>query len=546
MEDAIGLYEEAAKELAVTQTSFDEAEKRLKQEQESSATGNVDTLTMLEAAQSLLHRHDVVETCPLCESPEKAAELKSQLAERIEKLSALSKANTDKNSQSQKHKAQQTAYDQRKNDCRTIAANLATAVDSETFPQGVGKSEKLPTDVEELKPWLNEASPQVEAWRKHRDNLQDSVKFRKALRSAVDQYKSNMDERIKAEQHLPLMEGALTVCVEERQTFTDGIMGEIAQTVGELYEKVHPGEGLEKIALPLDPNRRASLNLHAEFAGQNVMPQAYFSQSHLDTLGLCVFVALALRQTPENKILILDDVLGSIDEPHVERVIQMIYEVSQKFQHAIVTTHYRPWKERFRWGKLKPEQACQFVELKGWSFNEGMREVSSIPEVARLKKLLKEDDLDNQSIVAKAGVVLEAILDHLTLKYECNMPRRASGKYTIGDLLNAISSKLREALVIETRVSGEDGSVQHEKTLLKPILDKIASIAEARNAIGAHFNELSFDLLDSDSIVFSTSVVDLFDTVVDPEHGWPDNQKSGSYWRNSGDTRRLHPLKKPS
>jgi hypothetical protein len=38
----------------------------------------------------------------------------------------------------------------------------------------------------------------------------------------------------------------------------------------------------------------------------------------------------------------------------------------------------------------------------------------------------------------------------------------------------------------------------------------------------------------------------LVDALTHPEHGWPSNDKSGSYWRNSADSRRLHPLKKPS
>ena len=42
----------------------------------------------------------------------------------------------------------------------------------------------------------------------------------------------------------------------------------------------------------LDPDRRASLELRASFSDLDATPQAYFSQSHLDTLGLCVFQAL--------------------------------------------------------------------------------------------------------------------------------------------------------------------------------------------------------------------------------------------------------------
>jgi hypothetical protein len=74
----------------------------------------------------------------------------------------------------------------------------------------------------------------------------------------------------------------------------------------------------------------------------------------------------------------------------------------------------------------------------------------------------------------------------------------------------------------------------------------LLKIAQARNVIGCHFNAIAFDLLDSDAIKFGTEVLALVDAIVDPEAGWPKSDKSGSYWATSGETRRLHPLKKPA
>jgi len=149
---------------------------------------------------------------------------------------------------------------------------------------------------------------------------------------------------------MPRLKRALEVVESERKKYADKILHDIADDVSRLYEKVHPGEGLNKISLDLDPVRRASLEIAADFQGQQgAPPQAYFSDSHLDTLGLCVFLALARRETPGEAILVLDDVLGSMDEPHVERLIEMLYEKAGKFRQSIITTHYRPWREKFRW-----------------------------------------------------------------------------------------------------------------------------------------------------------------------------------------------------
>src|SRR3546814_15959198 len=112
----------------------------------------------------------------------------------------------------------------------------------------------------------------------------------------------------------------------------------------------------------------------------------------------------AEREAPENKLLVLDDVLGSVDEPHVDRIIEMIYDVISKFRHCVVTTHYGPWRHKYRWGWLKNGQ-CQFVELSRWSLRQGMSHSRSVPEAARLRALLSDPSPDPPAICAKSGVI---------------------------------------------------------------------------------------------------------------------------------------------
>jgi hypothetical protein len=325
------------------------------------------------------------------------------------------------------------------------------------------------------------------------------------------------------------------------------VLAKIAGEVGRIYEEVHPGEGLNKISLELDPSKRASLSIGASFCGQaGAQPQAYFSDSHLDTLGLCVFLALAAMEGAESTILVLDDVLASVDEPHVERLIEILYAEALKFRHCVITTHYRPWKQKLRWGWLQNGQ-CQFVELNRWSSQTGMTLIANLPEVERLRVLLGDVPPDPQSVCAKAGVILEAALDFLTQLYECSVPRRPNHQYTLGDLLPSINKKLRESLRVEVKTGVEaNGTGIYESRSLTPILDELTRIAQARNIFGCHFNMLSFEFLDSDAVGFGQQVLLLMDTLTDADAGWPRSAKSGSYWATAGESRRLHPLKQPS
>jgi len=506
-----------------------------------------DALNVLVAGDAYIGVHPNVAECPLCESAENAAGLGAAIKSRLAKLETLQASTLE-------WRKQHGLFDSAKQALQQAESDYVTAVNTFAAAQGghawkadvVLPSEAAPTDSLGLTAWLTTNAAIAETWATVDVAWRDESQSRAQTKTVLERFQSNTARVKELNALIPKVDDALLQCVEERKAFSDGIMSDIAQKVGELYDLVHPGEGLNKIALELDPKKRSSLELKAQFSGKNAPPQAYFSQSHLDTLGLCVFLALALRDQPEATILVLDDVLSSVDEPHVERVIGMIYEVSTKFQHTIVSTHYRPWREKFRWGLLKPDQVCQFVELTAWSLSHGLTLSGSIPEIGRLKTLLGENPPDVQSITGKAGVILESLLDFLTLKYGCAVPRRPGGIHTLGDLLPAINGKLLAALKVESLDHSAGTPPAISAIELKPILDEITKIAAARNVIGAHFNPNAFDLYPTDGINFAKHVEKLADALICPDHGWPTKDKSGTHWANGGETRRLHPLKKPA
>jgi hypothetical protein len=504
-------------------------------------------LDLLKAAQTHFHKHPNPAVCPLCESSEKAAGLAEEVNRRIQSQGAYNKLEAAKHTVAVKAKALEVANQRladASNDAMTDAATLTTYCNSGELPQGVDcPSLPVPGDISKWAPWIQVNQQKRTAWEDASNACVADRKFIDTLRTSLATLKANKKGAKELETLVPRIKEAAELVAEQRKKFTDDILTAISVRVGELYEAIHPKEGLNKIVLALDAGKRASLEIATEFGGKkDAPPQAYFSDSHLDTLGLCVFLALAERDAPEDNLLVLDDVLGSVDEPHVERIIGMIYDVLQKFRHAIITTHYRPWREKFRWGVLKPDQTCHFVELGKWAFDKGISVSGAmIPEIARLKTLLTDQNPDVQAITGKAGVILEALLDFITLQYGCAVPRKQGNAYVLSDLLHAVNGKLLAALKVETLAGGQVTAIAE----IKPVLDEIGKIAQARNVMGAHFNSMAFDLYPADGIKFAKLVEQLSDALVCPEHGRP-TKDTGSYWKNGGDTRRLHPLKKPS
>lgn len=537
-------------QFAAAQAAQSQARNELGALQDSVTSDYLGVLDLLKAAQAHFHKHPNPTVCPLCESSEKVAGLADEVNRRIQSQGLYGKLEAAKNTLAAKNAAVLLAQ-QRVDDAMKAAADDAAAFASycngAELPADVATPKgSVPADMAEWATWIAGQQDQRSQWVSASDACVADKKFVGTLRTSLEALAANEESAKELEALVPRLQKTLDLIERERKKFTDAALNAISTRVGELYEAIHPGEGLNKIALALEEGKRASLEIATEFAGKpDAPPQAYFSDSHLDTLGLCVFLALAERDTPEERMLVLDDVLGSVDEPHVERIIEMIYDAVSRFRHCIVTTHYGPWRHKYRWGWLKNGQ-CQFVELSSWSLHNGISQSRSIPEAERLRAMLGDATPDHQAICAKAGVILEAILDFLTQLYECSVPRKASGAYTLGELLAAIDSKLRKNLRVEHKHEDPAGAITYNSRALEPHLVELARIAQVRNVMGCHFNALSFDLLDSYALAFGAEVLALADSLIDHEVGWPRNGKSGSYWATAGETRRLHPLRKPS
>lgn len=505
-------------------------------------------IALLEAAKDHLAKHPAPAECPLCEGTDRVGDLAGRVDERLLAFQTLRDAKARAQTASQRVlKAEQDLQSARVG-AEAHAEKLRACLDSRAGSVDFDlPSDPLPADAEDWTVWLAGTSHLPDRWRAAGTEREDAKKFVGTLKRALATHAENLAIEKEMGALIPHLQRTLEIVAEERRTFTDDILKEIASEVGTLYDVVHPGEGLHAITLQLDPEKRSSLEIGVTFGGRSgTPPGAYFSDSHLDTLGLCVFVALAARDRPGETILVLDDVVGSVDEPHVDRLIEMLYDVAKKFRHCVMTTHYGPWRHKFRWGWLKNGQ-CQFVELTKWSLTKGLTITHSVPDLERLDKLLADSVPDPQLIVAKAGVILEAALDFLTVHYNCSAPRKHGGDYTLGELLPAVDGKLRSALRVEVaHVDDATGAVSYSDHPLGPFFDGLTRIAQTRNVVGCHFSQISFDLLDSDALEFATLVLELMKLLTDGEAGWPKNGKSGSYWATAGETRRLHPYKKPS
>lgn len=512
-------------------------------------------LTLLQDAKIYLSSDEEINKCPVCENPMvKAAVIKS-LTTQIEAMSTLDKASKDLQNTSR-------AYDK-------FEAVLNNAINHlhiqlKTYHSSISKyAQKVPEIIPFVNGISDDASLNYELYLNNSKPLQD---LHIRITSSANLKKKTIDQHTFIKnQHLAILQNtikvnklsalfkaakdALDIVETARKDFYDNELLSISSEVEQMYQKIHPSEGLGGIRLFLNPKYKSSLELQADFHGQKgITPQSVYSESHLDTLGICIFLALAKKYSYGKTILVLDDVVMSVDENHLDRFIQLLHDEADHFAHIIITTHYRPWKDRYR-NNRAPASNVHFMELRGWSPENGIRIFNGKIALDELQTMLKDPaSFHRENIASASGRILENLLDFITIKFGCRLPRKPKNDYMLSELLDGLSANLLKHCKIQHLTADSTGSytVIGNEVLIKPIIDSLKSLKAVRNQVGAHYQFDGSLVSDKDVEDLGKETVALAELLVCPISGsLPDRNITGAYWQTKTGTIRLYPLSEP-
>jgi|GEM_PF-1605492 len=250
-----------------------------------------------------------------------------------------------------------------------------------------------------------------------------------------------------------------------REAAIQAVFTHISGTVIDYYKRLHDfGEGPESsecTALELKPTSRAAaggLRLAIQFLGlaDSKDPRAFLSEGHLDSLGLCLFLAAVRIFNPPGSLLVLDDVLTSIDKEHRRRVGVLLYSEFQDHQ-IILTTHDEHWNDLLStsaraWGL---QDRWRYIKLEGWNVETGP--VLSVVESSWtfIDENLTEPNYRN--LGGPFRLVIEDFMKRCAAEIELKVKFKTDGKYTAGDFVTVgIQDKIRDKLI---RLDGENETV---------------------------------------------------------------------------------------
>jgi hypothetical protein len=149
------------------------------------------------------------------------------------------------------------------------------------------------------------------------------------------------------QQSLELVYGAF---VNRQKEALDLLISRLSSDIDDFYQFMNPNEEIRHIQFATieKDDELTGLTIQFEFCNKmTAPPHKYFSESHLNCLGVAFFLASVKAFNKVNRFVILDDVISSFDSTHRKRFADMLNERFSQYQ-LIVLTHEPTWFEYMR------------------------------------------------------------------------------------------------------------------------------------------------------------------------------------------------------
>ncbi len=224
------------------------------------------------------------------------------------------------------------------------------------------------------------------------------------------------------------------------------IYGTIQDDISRFYDVLHPGELHGDLQLVLPEGRRASTELRIRaFGERDEDPRAFTSEGHLDSLGLCIFLAFVKQFAVDCPLVALDDVVMSIDSSHRGRVAELLLREFTDYQ-LIITTHDDIWLDELERHQRAFGADGRFVNLRilRWSLEEGPIVRSYRPRWQRIEDKLKE--VDKTGAANDGRQYLEWILFEICAATKASVELEKDGRYDVGHLQDPARIRLKKLL----------------------------------------------------------------------------------------------------
>jgi len=433
---------------------------------------------LLAALKAVEAKHDLRQ-CPVCEQDIQATALAAKLRARVASLKEVSACRADADFIAQ---AWTTFFDQ------FADLERAAGLDRElggVRPTGRGLLRSLAQDSELALTMLR----RKETLAKHIEtelgklapvgsqspiaSLSAALSQTRKTRAALERLEPELERARVVAKKLKAIEKAIS---DARKRVAEQMLQALSSLVSEFYGAVHPDETTGAPSIEVQRQGSGTAFLRGLFQGRPIKdPRLVYSDGHLDTVGICIFLALRRSLADaggarDPKLLVLDDIILSIDMGHAERLLHLIRD--RFADHQVLLLSHNDLFMRYAHRIL---HKAKRLDIVGWSLESGPRLSPHISHVEELREKLQSCG-SPRSLASTLGLVLDELLHDCCKGFAVKLPF-GRNDLTIAEYVGPLRKKLKDL--------AKSGLVPS----LEPVFARMGEPEFFRNAIGAHFNE---------------------------------------------------------
>jgi energy-coupling factor transporter ATP-binding protein EcfA2 len=397
-------------------------------------------LSFFRGALAVLSSPDEDGHCPLCGQKADRKELARSVRASVEELEALSREREEALERVRESLEVLQSAAERRASLRARARALG--VELPEVPEVPSDLGGAPSFLSALERWDGEAKSAVEAGSEVvADPRQKQLAMLAALGAQIRESRLAERELARKKKALDLAERLFEAYQDRQKEQLETILQSISARVAELYDALHPGENLGTITV--EPWTAKGVELAVDFHGSRQRPpHGVLSESHLNSLAIALFLAMAQTFNEKLRFLVLDDVINSFDVEHRGQLATLLAEKFDDWQ-LIVLTHDHQffehlWKRAPTWNRL---------EITSWSYDDGPRTTryESGGRLADARERLAGGDANGAA--TKARRALEELLQEVCENLEAELPFRRGSKNDrreLGELFKGVRRVLKE------------------------------------------------------------------------------------------------------
>lgn len=240
--------------------------------------------------------------------------------------------------------------------------------DLEVFKKSDVDVESLKTQIQQRECDIENKTREIQQRKIESENFEKSIIRLETEIRELENKIENYDEILKeSENQLKKAEKTFKIFTNTKQEYINNMLFEIRDDIKYFYDYIHNDDEITSPDFLLSGAKK--IDVHLDSFGESVDSRSFASEGHLDTLGLCIFLAFN-KQFNNLGLMVLDDVLTTVDVIHKEKIANLLLEEFEDFQF-IITAHDKLWVDELEELCTKYGRDNVVYEIEEWSLDEG-------------------------------------------------------------------------------------------------------------------------------------------------------------------------------